>query len=125
MDVVRINQAVDEIAGGAAAPGSGGDHRALFSLYRSISDRLRTDGADIDGLIDAQTVVLRTAAALPALTAEALLYKLALWRWDAPDLSPDLDDMTPFDAVAYAAFRDLAAMLGAADVFTEQDRAAA
>ncbi|MGF1542975.1 MAG: hypothetical protein ACFB00_00430 [Parvularculaceae bacterium] len=98
-----------------------GAHARLFATYRNIETRIRKDDQTASALIAAQTFVMRNAASLPALTLEDLLYKLALWRWDAPDLDQPSDRMTRYDAVAYGAFRDFAAMMPTTPVLTEFD----
>ena len=116
---------------GALQPDAREDHlEKLFAVFRQIDEVLAdcTDaGEEADakaaGLIEAQTVVMRTAALLPARTARDLLYKLAIWRWDAADLDQPLSDMNRNDAVAYSAFRDLAKMLDAENVLKDFDKA--
>ncbi|MEZ5891961.1 MAG: hypothetical protein R3C58_02260 [Parvularculaceae bacterium] len=105
-------------------------HQKLFEVFRNIEASLgelsaATDAesdARAEGLIEAQTVVVRTAATLPARTMKDLLYKLAIWRWDAPELDRPVETMTRSDAVAYTAFRDLAHMLGVTEVLKDFDK---
>ena len=65
---------------------------------------------------------MRTAATLPARCTRDLLYKLALWRWDAADLDQPVEDMNRADAVLYSVFMDLVKMLGARDVLKDFDK---
>ena len=112
-----------------ASPDAREDHlEKLFNVFRQIDEVLGDCAGPDDlgdekaaGLIDAQTVVIRTAAALPARTYHDLLYKLALWRWDAPELDQPVDQMNRSDAIAYSAFRDLAEMLGVENVLKDFD----
>ncbi len=107
------------------------DHlEKLFTVFRQI-DNVLGDCAGPDelgdakaaGLIDAQTVVIRTAAALPARSMNDLLYKLALWRWDAPELDQPIEDMNRSDAIVYSAFRDLVRLLSDTTVLKGFDKA--
>lgn len=105
-------------------------HEKLFNVYRQIDsvlgDCAGTDEEDDEkapGLIEAQTVVIRTACALPARSLRDLLYKLALWRWDAPELDQPVEKMNRSDAIAYSAFRDLAKMLNETLVLKDFDKA--
>ncbi len=105
-------------------------HERLFEIFQEIEAAIAErptgdDDADANasGLIEAQSVVIRTAAALPARCTRDLLFKLALWRWDAPDLEQPVEDMNRADAIAYSAFIDLSKMLGAQEVLKEFDKA--
>ena len=121
MNVTCLNQEIESIQERAAplVAERTDHHQRLFAVFQKIENALTQDpNSDpteeanrIEALIEAQTVVIRTAAALPARTAKDLMYKLALWRWDAPDLDKPIEDMERADAIAYSAFRDLAVML--------------
>ncbi|MEM8799149.1 MAG: hypothetical protein AAGF15_03620 [Pseudomonadota bacterium] len=97
------------------------DHRTLFEMYRDIAFELETEDGNAEGLESAQTALMQTSASRRAHTIHELLFKLALWRWDAPDLDIPMDQMTRYDAVAYSVFRDLAAMLCDTSVLTARD----
>ena len=107
------------------------DHlEKLFDVFRQIDAAIgecKTEEAAADdaaeNLIDAQSVVLRLAATMPARTSRDILYKLALWRWDAADVGQHAEGMNRADAIAYSAFLDLVAMLGARDVLKDFDKA--
>ena len=51
----------------------------------------------------AQTVLMNTAAIVRGKNYRDLLFKLAFWRWDAPELGPSIDQMTRYEALAYSA----------------------
>lgn len=121
MNVTSLNQEIESIQAHAAPliAARTDHHQQLFAVFQKIENALTQEkNADapeaatrIERLIEAQTVVIRTAATLPARTTKDLMYKLALWRWDAPDLDKPVEDMHRADAIAYSAFRDLAVML--------------
>lgn len=107
------------------------DHHAkLFDVFRRIEASLGDlsagaepeDDSRAAGLIEAQSVVIRLAAALPARTVKDLLYKLALWRWDSAELDRPIETMNRADAIAYSAFLDLAEMLGEGSVLKDFDK---
>ncbi|MCK5748805.1 MAG: hypothetical protein KAH44_21500 [Oricola sp.] len=131
MSVVSLKQEVSQIRSEADLnPDHPEDHlKKLFDLFRQIEASLSNctgdDAASEEkrsGLIDAQTVVMRTASVLPARSMSDLLYKLALWRWDAADLDQPLETMSRKNAIAYSAFRDLAKMLGDDTILTDFDK---
>ncbi len=103
-------------------------HEKLFDVFRQIDAAIADSGSGADdegkaaSLIEAQTVIIRTAAALPARCMRDLLYKLAIWRWDAPELDQPTEDMGRADAIAYSAFLDLSKMLGERDVLKDFDK---
>lgn len=103
-------------------------HEKLFDVFRQIDAAIAECGAGPDdearaeSLIEAQTVIIRTAAALPARCMRDLLYKLAIWRWDAPELDQPTEEMGRADAIAYSAFLDLSKMLGERDVLKDFDK---
>lgn len=132
MDVVSLRKEISEIKEEAQPhlAASEGHHERLFEVFRQIDEAIGADNKDgsasdekTAGLIEAQTVVLRTTASLPARCMRDLLYKLAMWRWDAADLDQPMEEMNRSDAVVYSAFLDLVAMLGERDVLKEFDRA--
>ncbi len=104
-------------------------HERLFEVFLKIDAELARCGAGAEAedrsasLLDAQTVLMRTAASLPARSMRDLVFKLALWRWDAPELDRPIEEMTRADAVAYSTFRDLARILGDSSVLKEIDKA--
>ncbi|GJL92892.1 hypothetical protein [Hyphococcus sp.] len=104
-------------------------HEKLFDVFRQIDAAIAEcssgDAADDSraaNLIEAQSVVIRTAAALPARCMRDLLYKLAIWRWDAPEIEQPVKEMGRSDAIAYSAFLDLSKMLGERDVLKDFDK---
>lgn len=130
MDVVSLRKEIYDIQeqSGAQADLREDHHEKLFDVFREIDaaiGRCRED-ANADekaaSLIEAQGVVMRTAATLPARCTRDLLYKLALWRWDAADLDQPVEDMNRADAVLYSVFMDLVKMLGARDVLKDFDK---
>jgi hypothetical protein len=127
MDISRLQEEIDDIRAKATPMAEKREnlHQALFDVYRRIGKDLRPDDEKADGLIAAQTTIMRTAATLKALSARELLFKLALWRWDAPDLDQPIDEMERHHAVAYSTFRDLAALLSENTVLTDYDRQSA
>lgn len=124
---------------GAAAPtyvsadDSALDHlKRMFRTWRDIEAKIAANEADVEeGAIEkadddayrmAQKALMDTAAAIRGSSLEDILYKLALWRWEAGDLGASLDEMKRGDAMVYSAFRDLAELTGESDVVTERDR---
>lgn len=127
MSVASLTKDLPDLAAADAPAPEGDEHlKKLFDLFRQIGAAL-ADCEDGDpkaaGLIEAQTVVVRTAAAVPARTMRDVLYKLAIWRWDAPDLDKPTDEMSRGEAVAYSAFRDLVKALGEDTVLKDFDKA--
>ncbi|MEM6851107.1 MAG: hypothetical protein AAF527_05240 [Pseudomonadota bacterium] len=96
-------------------------HELLFQTYRKVRSDLKPDDAAADGLMKAQASLMRTSARLPARTVRELLFKLALWRWESPDIDGPVREMAVYDAVAYTAFLDLAVMLSEPAVLMECD----
>jgi hypothetical protein len=98
-----------------------------FEVYCRLDKALGTVTGDsdeeaADSLLHAQSVVLAAAANLPSTDFAGVLYKLALWRWENPDLDPDLTTMSRSEAIAYSAFRDLAVLMDRNDVLKDIDR---
>ncbi len=104
-----------------AAAGAASRLEALFREYATLEERIVADPAIADGLVSAQSLVMRTAAGAPARTPRDLLFKLALWRWDAPDLQTPIETLPRYNAVAVSAFRDLTAMVGEPSVSRPDD----
>lgn len=130
MPVASLQRAVSEIEVEAAERSDAQeDHlEKLFNLFRQIDEVLadcsgEQGDAKAAGLIEAQTVIIRTAAVIQARCKRDLLYKLALWRWDAPDLDKPLEEMSRSDAILYSAFCDLAKTLGDETVLKDFDKA--
>ncbi|MEE2691062.1 MAG: hypothetical protein VX640_05935 [Pseudomonadota bacterium] len=65
-----------------------------------------------EGAIPAQTNLMELVASVESKSMEDLAYKLALWRWDAPDIDATGTCMSRGDLVAYSAFRDLVKLTG-------------
>jgi len=55
---------------------------------------------------------MELVASVESKSMEDLAYKLALWRWDAPDIDATGACMSRGDLVAYSAFRDLVKLTG-------------
>ncbi len=130
MDITSLRKEIFEIQETALPHGDMREdhHEKLFDVFRQIDAELadcnlEKGAADerIASLIEAQTVVLRTAASLPARCPRDLLYKLAMWRWDA-GLDQPMEDMNRADAIAYSAFLDVVKMLGERDVLKDFDK---
>ncbi|WP_428407046.1 hypothetical protein [Hyphococcus sp.] len=131
MDVVSLRKEITEIReqAGPRAGMAEDHHERLFEVFREIDAAISrcSEGEDADdkaaGLIEAQGVVMRTAATLQARSMRDILYKLALWRWDAADIDQPVQDMNRADAIIYSAFLDLVKMLGERDVLKDFDKA--
>ncbi len=129
MAVASLRQEISEIEAEAIRPDATETHLGkLFELFRRIESVLADCAPDEEGdakaagLIEAQSVVMRTAAAVPARSMQDLLYKLAFWRWDAPDLDKPTEDMSRSDAIVYSAFRDLVKTLDDKSVLKDFDK---
>ncbi len=104
----------------------------MFSDWRRLEKRLSELGAhdemsvqekqECDQIIQAQSLLMNTAALLNGSTYRDLLFKLAFWRWDAPELGKSLGEMTRYEALVYSAFRDLVRMTSNENVATDLDR---
>ena len=105
-------------------------HKRLFELFVAIEKALpRQDGGNpaietkADALTQTQCDIIYAAARLEAHLIREVLFKLALWRWMAPELDQPVENMQPCDAIAYSAFRDLAKILGEESTLNEFDLA--
>lgn len=118
-----LKQRIRDIKRATSAPGelATDGHEALFGIYREIDEHLKAATTGSEELIDAMNEALRTCAALPAMSAREVLFKLAMWRWDAPGLDYRLDDLARHDALAYSAFLDLARSLEETSVLKPAD----
>ena len=127
MNVSCLRKEIEALQDSQRAGERDDHHERLFQTFRKIDVELAECGAGADAraanLIEAQTVVMRMAAALPARSMRDLVFKLALWRWDAPELERPIDEMTRADAVAYSTFRDLARLLSDTSVLKDFDKA--
>lgn len=101
----------------------------LFKQWQRMQDKLSENAASsepdaqaCDHALAAQTVLMRTAAVIPGANYRELLFKLALWRWDAPELATSVDQMERHEALVYSVFRDLVELTGETMVMTELDR---
>ena len=103
----------------------------IFSQWRQLDERLGSiqDNGQLEGsdeeraqLLYAQTVLMNTAAALPGKSYQDLLYKLSLWRRDAPELPSSVHEMERHESLVYSAYRDLVELTGNYFVATELDR---
>ena len=103
----------------------------LFQKWQSLDDRLSQiaskgilsteDENECDHIMRAQSVIMNTAAIVPGRTYSDVLYKLAFWRWDSPELESSLDRMKSYESLAYSAFRDLIEITGDISVMNEVD----
>lgn len=98
-----------------------------FATDRNLEEYNRTSGGAEDDMradwvIEMQSLIMQKAAAIEADSLNGVLYKLALWRWDAPDLDVSNAELYRYDALAYSAFRDLAAILRNEKVLKPCDR---
>lgn len=133
MDIANLRKEITEIQKEALPQANLREdhHEKLFDVFREIDSEIgrckpeneSEDGSRLNSLIEAQTIVLRTASSLPARCLRDLLYKLAMWRWDAADLDQPMEDMNRADAMAYSAFLDIVKMLGEQDVLKGFDKA--
>lgn len=111
------------------------DHKSclknLFEIFVKIEKALELaeessnskELEEISGrLIDAQSHALQIASKVRASSAKDLLYKLALWRWDAPEINGEYTDLKRYEAVMYSTFLDLAIIVGDDDVLKRMDR---
>ncbi len=123
MDAVSLNENFQELTDLAvdAPEGEHSAHESLFAIYRDIESRLTADDDDADNLIATQSVVVRSAAMLPARTVRDVLFKLALWRWDAPNIDTPIDEMMPYEAAAFSALNDLVDLTAEAGVLKSGD----
>lgn len=92
----------------------------LFNLFVVLE--AEGEDADTDATYDMQTVLLQTATQHPARNQRELLFKLALWRWDAPEMDQPLGAMSRYDAVAFSVFLDLVKLTGEDSVLKQVDR---
>lgn len=101
----------------------------LFRKWREIELALDAHAAEDTGsihnqaecnrLIEAQSMLMNSAALTSSSTFRDLLFKLSLWRWDAPELD---DQPQRSDAIALSVFRDLVDLTGETGVLTEIDK---
>ncbi len=100
--------------------------REYFETYRKLDTALGEitphDEQAADSILHAQALILAAAADTPASDFSGVMYKLALWRWENPDLDPDLSDISQTDSIAYSAFRDIADLLDEDEVLKSVDR---
>ncbi|MFC2951026.1 hypothetical protein ACFOOP_03755 [Marinicaulis aureus] len=133
MDIASLRKEITEIQEKALPQANLREdhHEKLFEVFRQIDSEIgrctpeneTENETRLTGLIEAQTIVLRTAASLPARCLRDLLYKLAMWRWDTADLEQPMEDLNRADAMAYSAFLDIVKMLGEHDVLKGFDKA--
>ncbi|MBT8473807.1 MAG: hypothetical protein HKN14_13260 [Marinicaulis sp.] len=105
--------------------------KSLFEIFVKIEKSLdlaeesssSRELEEISGrLIEAQSHALQIAINIPARNARDLLYKLALWRWDAPEINGEHTDLKRYEAVTYSTFLDLAMIVGDDEVLKKMDR---
>lgn len=112
------------VRNGFAHAGNGDTHchiEQLFRFYRNYEEARETSRDDDPVGHDAQSVLMAQAASYHAHSVREVLYKLALWRWDSPDVE-DPQSLARYDAVAYSAFRDLARLLGDKSVLKAEEK---
>src|SRR3990167_3046694 len=118
MNITELHREIEELFSGVAPIGDGRASRLeeLFNTFRACERNLdeynrssggAEDDVRADWVIEMQTIIMAKAAATPAATLNDVLLKLAMWRWDAPDLDEEMDAQR-YDAMALSAFRDLA-----------------
>ena len=93
----------------------GAQLESFFKIWLTLERRNSAAREDIDPVEDAtpaQTNLMELVASIEAKSLEDLAYKLALWRWDAPDLDDPSAAMSRCELVAYSAFRDLVNLTG-------------
>ncbi|MBI1391680.1 MAG: hypothetical protein GC152_02955 [Alphaproteobacteria bacterium] len=119
----RLKLRIADIRRAARAPGelATDPHEQLFAVYRDIDALLRDGEQSTQTLVQAMNETMRAAAEIPATTPREVLFKMALWRWDAPGIDYRLADLSRHDAVAYSAFRDLAGLLDEEAVMKDSD----
>lgn len=128
MNIDSLRREIEAI--GPHADGQSQDGEAalkdLFRVFRAAEASLvayheascgAADDMRADWVIEMQSLIMQNAAATRAETMTGVLYKLAMWRWDAPDLE-DADDVQRSDRLALSAFHDLARLLKEEDVLT-------
>ncbi len=132
MNCKLISRELDEIRT-KTSPGvtpREGQHKRLFELFAELEKTIIKNGehgfdgnteTKADGLLEAQCVIMNAAASVDAHSIQDVLYKLALWRWFAPDLDHPADELEPLDAITYSAFRDLSHILKERSVLTDFD----
>lgn len=101
----------------------------LFRKWREIEIALdahaveETDSihsqAECNRLIEAPSTLMNSAAMTTSTTFRDLLFKPALWRWDAPELD---DQPQRSDAIALSVFRGLVYLTGETGALTEIDK---
>lgn len=132
MKTIALRKQIEAMVGDDESPSEpqGNSHKELFELFVEIekwlgdisSDRASSAAeAEADRMIEAQSKIMRAAAIKQADTPIDALFKLALWRWDKPDVDVALEDGRRADAVAYSAFRDLAQMTDEPSVLIAPD----
>lgn len=72
-------------------------------------------------LIEAQDRLMSIAASIQSQNEKHLAFKLALWRWDAPELDVKKRSIQRSDRVAYSAFIDLVRLTGLDTLLRPQD----
>lgn len=101
----------------------------LFYTYSGLTKKLEEcasccscEGSDerADELLAEQSEVIRQAVSAPTNIIREILFKITLWRWDAPDLEA-LNNLDRHNALAYSVFRDLVNLTGASNALTEDD----
>ncbi|MEQ8935103.1 MAG: hypothetical protein RIE56_04860 [Amphiplicatus sp.] len=97
---------------------------SFFKLWLTLERRnclAREEFEAVDDATPAQTNLMELVASVEAKSLEDIAYKLALWRWDAPDLDDSSVGMSRCELVAYSAFRDLINMTGLESLMKPED----
>lgn len=122
MDAGALRKEIEDLQATSSSPNGEGleeHHQKLLELFIRIDKELDENwsnaqgpGAEakIDSLIQAQSVIMQTAACLQAQTLRDLYYKMALWRRDTTGLDRPLSEMPRTTALAYSVYKDLAAL---------------
>ncbi len=97
---------------------------SFFKLWLTLERRnaLARETFDaVDDAVPAQTNLMELVASVESKSLEDVAYKLALWRWDAPDLDDPSAGMSRCELVAYSAFRDLVNLTGLESLMKPED----
>lgn len=135
MDFEDLRREIEEIHVGFRAPQPTTEERLLelFRVFKiseeSLSAQLRAskdpdDDRRSDCIVEMQSIIMDKAISLPADSLAGVLYKLAMWRWDCAEIDARNPDLMRQEAIAFAAFLDLARLLKSEIVLKPNDRSA-
>ncbi len=104
---------------------------AIFDLWTHLERRnqdfikLPHTQAEVEihnnNLFEAQERLMSTATTIRSKNDDHIAYKIALWRWDAPELDQRDGFIQRSDKVAYSAFKDLVRITGLHKLLRKQD----